>query len=162
MAENNGTYKTKLHEDITELQKATRRGELPREVRLAKIDKLTEDYFAKTGEIPDVVALERLADLCLHEELTDPNPDKMTTEEYPFMGEHQFDRRDKRESVVGSDIENSSADGRKHSKPTRRERSDYENKFVNKKAKIRNKERKKAYNDFTSVQPVITRKIGDL
>jgi hypothetical protein len=149
-------YKTKLHEDITQLQQATKRGELPRQVRLVKIEALTEDYYANTGEMPDAVALERLADLCLYEELTDPNPDKMTDEEYPFMGEHQFDRRDNRESVVGSDIENSPADGRKHLKPTKRVRTDYENRFVNKKAKIRNKDRKKEYNDFTKTQPVIT------
>jgi hypothetical protein len=151
-------YKAKLHEDITDLQKATKRGE--REVRLVKIENLVEGYFVKTGEWPDAVALERLADLCLHEELTDPNPDKMTDEEYPFMGEHQFDRRDNRESVVGSDIDNSPADGRKHLKPTRRTRTDYENKFVNKKAKIRNKERKKEYNEFTKVQPVVVRRLN--
>jgi hypothetical protein len=159
---NNAQAKTKLHEEITQLQAATKRGEMPREVRLVKIEALTETYVATTGEWPDAVALERLADLCLYEELTDPNPDKMTAEEYPFMGEHQFDRRDKRESAVGSDIDNSSADGRKHTKPTRRVRTDYENKFVNKKAKIRNKERKKVYHEFTKLQPVDIRHINDL
>jgi hypothetical protein len=154
-------YKTKLHEDITELQQATKRGEMPREVRLVKIEQLTEDYYAKAGEWPDSVALERLADLVLYEELTDTNPDKMTAEEYPFMGEHQFDRRDKRESAVGSAIDNSAADGRKHFRPTKRSRTDYENRFVDKKSKIRNKERKRAYNDFTKVQPVIAYKISD-
>jgi hypothetical protein len=155
-------YKSRLHEEITQLQVETKRGELPREVRLVKIESLSEEYFAKAGEMPDSTALERLADLCLYEELTDPNPDKMTTEEYPFMGEHQFDRRDKRESVVGSDIDNSPADGRKHLKPARRVRSDYENNLVNKKAKIRNKERKRAYHEFTKVQSVVVRNINDL
>jgi hypothetical protein len=155
-------YKAILHEEITEIQKATKRGELPREVRLVKIEELTEGYFAKTGEMPDGVALERLSDLCLYEELTNPNPDKMTAEEYPFMGEHQFDRRDKRESAVGSAIENSAADGRKHTTPTKRSRTDYENNFVDKKAKIRNKERKRAYHEFTKVQSVMVRNINDL
>jgi hypothetical protein len=152
------TYKEELHEAITQLQQATKRGEMPREVRLGRIEALAEEYFAKAGEMPDAVALERMSDLILYEELTDMNPDKMTSEEYPIMSEHQFDRRDNRESVVGAEIENSPADGRKHLKPTRRVRSDYENKFVNKKAKIRNKERKKAYNDFTKVQPVVIHK----
>lgn len=146
--------KEKLHEAITQLHAATKRGVLPRELRLGKIEQLTEDYFAKTGDMPDAKALERLADLCLYEELTDPNPDKMTREEYPFMSEHQFDRRDSRESSVGDAIDNSAADGRKHYPPTRRNRSDYENKLVDKKAKIRNAERKKQYKEFTKVQPV--------
>lgn len=154
-------YKTQLHEAIAKLQKATKRGELPREVRLAKIDALTEDYFANTGRMPDEATLEKLADLCLHEELTDDDRMKVRNNEYPFLSEYQFDRRDNVESVVGSDIDNSPADGRKHLKPTRRTRSDYENKFVNKKAKIANKERKKEYNDFTKVQPVITSKISE-
>jgi hypothetical protein len=148
-------YKAKLHEDITQLQQATKRGECPREVRLVKIDKLTDEYFAKVGEWPDAVTLERLSDLCLYEELTDPNIHKVAHTEYPFLSEHQFDRRDSRESSVGDAIDNSASDGQKHARPTRRQRTDYENRFVDKKARIRNKERKKAYNDFTKVQPVI-------
>jgi hypothetical protein len=154
-------YKTKLHEAITQLQAETRRGELPREVRLVKIDQVMEDYFTKAGEMPDSTALERLADLCLYEELTDPNPDKMTAEEYPIMSEYQFDRRDSRESSVGVAIDNSAADGRNHLKPTKRSRTEYENRLVDKKAKIRNKERKRAYVEFTKVQPVKAYKIGD-
>jgi hypothetical protein len=152
-------YKTQLHESITQLQADTKRGEVRRHIRLIKINQLTEDYFALTGEWPDAVALERLADLCLWEELSDPNPDKMTAEDYPFLGEHQFDRRDKRESTVGSAIDNSAADGRKHTRPTRRNRTEYENRFVDKKAKVRNKERKQTYTEFTKVQPVITYKL---
>jgi hypothetical protein len=154
-------YKAKLHEDITELQKATKRGELPREVRLVKIEQLTEDYFAKAGEMPDVVALERLADLCLYEELTDTDRMKVRNNEYPILSEYQFDRRDNVVSVVGDDIENSPSDGRRHLKPTRRVRTDYENKFVNKKARIRNKDRKKAYHEFTKIQPIVVNKLGD-
>jgi hypothetical protein len=150
-----------LHEEITKIQTATKRGELPRELRLVKIEQLTEDYYAKTGEMPDVNQLERLSDLCLYEELTDSNPDKMTANGYPFMSEYQFDRRDSRESSVGEAIDNSAADGRKHYKPTRRTRSDYENRFVDKKAKARNKERKKQYAEFTKVQPVVVRKISN-
>jgi hypothetical protein len=150
-----------LNEEITKLQTATRRGELPRELRLVKIEQLTESYYAKTGEMPDGKQLEKLADLCLYEELTDSNPDKMTANEYPFMSEYQFDRRDSRESSVGEAIDNSAADGRKHYKPTRRTRSDYENRFVDKKAKARNKERKRTYAEFTRVQPVLVRKMSN-
>jgi hypothetical protein len=154
-------YKAKLHEDITQLQTETRRGELPRELRLVKIEELTEEYFARAGEWPDSVALERLADLVLHEELTDTDRMKVRNNEYPFFSEHQLDRRDNVTSVVGDDIENSPSDGRRHLKPIRRARTDYENKFVNKKAKIRNKDRKKHYVEFTKVQPILSYKIGD-
>jgi hypothetical protein len=154
-------YKTQLHEDITQLQADTKRGELPREVRIVKISTLIEDYFGKTGEMPDAVALERLADLILYEELTDSDRMKVRNNEYPILSEYQFDRRDNVVSTVGDDIENSPSDGRKHLKPTRRTRSDYENKFVNKKAKIRNKERKQSYTEFTKVQPVNIRKMSN-
>lgn len=151
-----------LQDEITKLQTATKRGELPREVRLVKIEQLTEEYFAKNGEMPDAKALERLADLCLYEELTDDNVHKVAHTEYPFLSEYQFDRRDSRESVVGEAIDNSAADGRKHYKPTRRTRSDYENRFVDKKVKTRNKERKRTYAEFTKMQPVEIRHVSDI
>lgn len=154
-------FKTKLHEDITQLQQETKRGEMPREVRLGKIEELTEGYFANTGEMPDGVALERLADLVLYEELTDNNEHKISQNEYPILSERQFDRRDNREVKSTNGMDGNATDGRYHGKPTRRERSDYENKFVDKKSRIRNKERKKAYHEFTKVQPVKTYKIGD-
>jgi hypothetical protein len=148
--------KTRLHADITDLQKATKRGEMPREVRLVKIEALTEGYFAKTGEWPDGVALERLADLCLYEELTDSNEHKISQTEYPFLSERQFDRRDNREIKSASDMDGNATDGQKHGVPTRRKRTDYENRFVDKKARIRNKDRKHRYVEFTKVQPVFT------
>jgi hypothetical protein len=154
-------YKVMLHEDITELQKATKRGEMPRALRIVRIEELTEGYYAKAGEIPDNVALERLSDLILYEELTDPNIHKVAHTEYPFLSEHQFDRRDSRESAVGDAIDNSANDGRRHTKPTRRSRSDYENNFIDKKAKVRNKERRKTYQEFTKVQPVFVRKMSN-
>ncbi|CAM3636534.1 hypothetical protein [Mesobacillus zeae] len=154
-------YKTKLHEAITELQQATKRGEMPREVRIVKIEALVEDYFAKAGEMPDSTALERLADLCLHEELTDTNEHKISQTEYPFLSERQFDRRDNREVKSTTGMDGNAADGQKHGVPTRRKRTDYENRFVDKKSRIRNKERKHRYVEFTKVQPVVVYKLGD-
>jgi hypothetical protein len=160
MMENNGTYKTKLHEAITQLQQATKRGEMPREVRLGRLEALAEEYFAKAGEMPDGVALERMADLCLWEELTDTNEHKISQTEYPFLSERQYDRRDSREVKSKYDMDGNALDGRNHGIPTRRERSGYENRFIDKKAKIRNKERKRTYDTFTKVQPIITRRIN--
>ncbi|MBA9027537.1 hypothetical protein [Peribacillus huizhouensis] len=155
-------YKTQLHESITKLQAETKRGELPRELRMVKIEQLTEDYYAKAGEMPDEVALERLADLVLYEELSDMNEHKIAQTEYPFLSERQFDRRDSRESSVGDAIDNSAADGRVHLKPTKRERTGYENRFVDRKTKTRNVERKRKYIEFTKVQPVSVRNLRDI
>jgi hypothetical protein len=153
-------YKTQLHEIITRLQAETKAGELPRELRLSRIDDLIEEYIFFTGERPDAVALERLADLILYEELTDSNEHKISQTEYPFLSERQYDRRDSREVKSKYDMDGNALDGRNHGMLTRRERTGYENRFIDKKAKIRNKERKKTYDTFTKVQPVITRRIN--
>jgi hypothetical protein len=161
-------YKTQLHEDITKLQTATKRGELPREVRIGKINSLIEEYFGKTGEMPDTVALERLADLVLYEELTDDDRMKVRNNEYPFLSETQLARRQEGLHARGgtsgevplSAADSVGSDGKSYGIPTRRERNKRENRFVDKEAKIRNKERKHNYTEFTKVQPVIVRKIG--
>lgn len=160
-----------LHEEITKLQTATKRGELPREVRLVKIEALTEEYYAKTGELPDGKALERLADLCLYEELTDDDRMKVRNNEYPFLSETQLARRQEgkhvRKDGVSGEVPLTAADsvgidGRNHSVPKRRERNTRENRFVDKEAKIRNKERKEKYDEFTKVQPVEIRHVSDI
>jgi hypothetical protein len=152
-------YKTKLHEEITKIQKATRLGRFPRELRFKYIEHLTECYFEATGEMPDAVTLERMSDLCLFEELSDTHPDKVTRTEYPFFSETQFEERRKAE-VSFKLSEEQGVDGRNHKPPTRRERTKRDLKIMDKHAKIRNKERKKTYQEFTKVQPVIVRKIG--
>lgn len=160
-----------LHEEITKLQTATKRGELPRKVRMVKIEELTERYYAETGDLPDAKALERLADLILHEELTDNNEHKVAHNEYPILSETQIARRQegkhtRKEGLKGEvplgAADSLGTDGRNHGRPTRRERNTRENRFIDKAAKIRNKERKKAYEEFTKVQPVITRHISEL
>lgn len=158
---NEGGNGMNIHEEITKLQQATKRGELPRELRIVKIEQLTEDYYAIKGKMPDAVALERLSDLCLYEELTDPSLTKVQDEEYPFLSERQFDRRDSKEIATGKAMDMNAADGQKHGKPERRKRSGYENRFVDKKAKSRNQERKRKYTEFTKVQPVLVRKISN-
>jgi hypothetical protein len=167
-----GDYKSILHEAIMELQQMAKRGEVLRKDLFWAIDVLTEEYFAKNGEFPDAAALERLADLCLYEEITDSNPDKMTTEEYPIMSDTQLARRRegkhrKKEANYRIEVplgiaENYGIDGKVHDYPTRRQRSERENSFVDKEARARNKERKHAYNEFTKVQPVVVRKISDI
>jgi hypothetical protein len=152
-------YKAVLHENITELQRATKRGEMPRELRMVKIEELTEAYYAKTGEMPDGIALERLSDLCLYEELTDTDRMKVRNNEYPFFSETQFEERRKDEASFKLSEEHG-VDGRNHKPPTRRERTKRDIKFIDKHARIRNKERKQRYHEFTKVQPVIIRRLG--
>lgn len=153
-------FKTKLHEDITQIQTETKRGELPRELRMVKLEALTENYFAKTGEVPDGVALERLANLCLYEELTDSHPDKVTRTEYPFLSDHQFEERYKSEASFKL-AEERGVDGRDYKPPVRRVRTNKDNKFIDKNARIRNKERQQSYHEFTKVQPVVVRKMSN-
>jgi hypothetical protein len=161
-------YKTELHEAITELQAETKRGEMPRQLRLVKIEQLTEDYYDKAGEMPDAVALERLADLVLHEELTDNDRMKVRNNEYPFFSETQLARRQEGLHARGGTsgevplaaAESIGTDGRSYGIPTKRERNKRENRFVDKEAKIRNNERKQKYVEFTKIQPVDVRKIG--
>jgi hypothetical protein len=61
--------------------------------RIALIDELIESYIAATDQRPDSVQLDRLATLCLREELTDRHPDKMSREEFPIMSDEQYVRR---------------------------------------------------------------------
>jgi hypothetical protein len=141
--------------------KRKRHGDIPLENILVVT---AEERKRRVNEVlanePDA-DLNRLSDVLLYDKLYNPSKYKMRDEEYPILSEYQFDRRDSRESPVGDEIENSPADGRKHTKPTRRQRTEYENRFVDKKAKIRNKERKETYREFTKVQPVYIRKIGN-
>jgi hypothetical protein len=153
-------YKARLHATITDLQQATKRGLLSRERRFEYIEAVMEEYFRLTGEMPDAKALERLADLCLYEELFNPSLTKMQDEEYPIMSDRQYERRQNTEFATGKRLDQNAADGQEHGRPIRRNRSDYENRFLDKKAKIRNKERKKAYSEFTKVQPVVVRKMS--
>jgi hypothetical protein len=111
-------------------------------------------------ETPNV-DVNRLADVLLYDKLFNPSLTKMQDEEYPVMSERQFDRRESREVKSKNDMDGNAADGRYHGKPTRRERTSYENRFIDKKARIRNKERKKVYHEFTKVQPVDIKKIGN-
>lgn len=116
--------------------------------------------------------LVKLADLLLFEELTDPDEHKVAHNEYPILSEIQLARRregkhkrtesNPKVEVPYSVASNIGADGRDHGLPTRRKRSDREDVFVNKEARSRNAERKRKYDEFTKVQPVIEKKISDI
>lgn len=145
---------------IDDIKRRTKAGELPREVRIAEIDRVTEEWFAKTGAFPDAKQLEQLSDLILYEELTDTHPDKVTRAEYPFFSETQFDERHRAEASFKL-AEEQGVDGRNHKPPVKRMRSKREDYLIDKKAKTKNKERQRKYNEFTKVQPVAMHNIND-
>jgi hypothetical protein len=79
--------KTHFESDITTVL------EPDRTKRIALIDELIESYIAATGQRPDSVQLDRLATLCLREELTDSDPHKMKRDEFPLLNDDQYIRR---------------------------------------------------------------------
>ncbi len=141
-----------LNAKINELWAATKRGDLPRQARFAAIEQLTEEYIEATGRRPDPAMLDRLATLCLYEEVTDDTPYKIQNTEYPIMGDRMFEERKARnvkESTINTEQERTLTG-------SRRKRSPYEHAYIDRHAKIRNTERRKKYREFTKVQPVIT------
>lgn len=80
--------------------KAKRGGLEDRQARFDEVEALTERYFEENDEMPPAPLLDRLATLCLREEITDSHPDKMTREESPIMSGIQEDRRSKKHTLV--------------------------------------------------------------
>jgi len=137
-----------LNERINGLFAETKAGRLPRAERFKAIEQLTDEYIAANNERPDVAYLDRLASLCLHEELTDDTPWKTRNTEYPIHSDRQREEIEKNEaSDKGLAYVGVKNDGR-------RKRSDYDNTTVNK-AKSWNEERRRTYREFTKVQPVM-------
>jgi hypothetical protein len=154
------TMSHKFNDVIDDLKRRTKAGELPRETRILEVERITEWWYRETGAMPDDKQLERLADLLLHEELTDTHPDKVTKTEYPFFSDSQFDERYRAEASFKL-AEEQGVDGRNHKPPVKRRRSNREDYIVNKKAKSKNKERQRQYNEFTKTQPVQTYNLRD-
>ncbi|MCD9024337.1 hypothetical protein [Cohnella silvisoli] len=92
----------------------------------------------------DGALLDRLTDAVLNEEITDPNPYKVSHEDYPFFSDRQLDLRRDRETSLKA-AEETGTDGRDYRIPKRRKRTGYENRFVDANAKIRNTERAARY-----------------
>ncbi|MEK0286546.1 hypothetical protein [Caldifermentibacillus hisashii] len=110
-----------LNAKINELWTATKRGDLPRQSRFDAIEQLAEEYIEATDRRPDPAMLDRLATLCLYEEITDPHPDKMARDEYPIMSDTQEEERHDDE-VSLKWAESVATDGRDYAKQTRKYR----------------------------------------
>ncbi|MEY8748901.1 hypothetical protein [Alkalicoccobacillus gibsonii] len=76
---------------------------LPPETRKQYVEELIDLHFVHFHKYPDSRNLQRLADMLLVEQLKDPDPDKMTKEEYPFLSDRQEDKRKQREMSMESE-----------------------------------------------------------
>lgn len=104
---------------VDELWQRTKNGELrDRQARFTEIERVIDKYIAKYGQRPNQRLLDRLATLCLYEEVTDKDRLKMRNNEYPIMSERQEERRDE-ELVSQAWSRNIGADGRDYQRQTR-------------------------------------------
>ncbi|PFF33215.1 hypothetical protein CN335_21365 [Bacillus thuringiensis] len=153
----NGDYKTQfetyVNTLITTLRESDSSAISNSNVRAEEIKSLTDAYVRTVGERPEPKQLERLADLILYEELHDTHPDKMTREEYPIMSDYQLSRRHSGE-VSMKVAEEYGVDRRNYKPPVRRKRMRKETWQIDRDAKSRNEERRRAYREFTRVQTV--------
>lgn len=131
---------------IDALWAETKAGNLPRKERFAAIERLVDDYITATGKRPEPAQLDRLASLCLHEELTDSTPWKVRNTERPILSDRQ------KQEIGKNEVTNNFPN--KHRIPTRRKWSNYENIAMDR-AKSRDAERMRKYNEFVRTQPVM-------
>ena len=104
---------------VDDLWQRTKNGELrDRKARFAEIERVIDEYIAKYGQQPNRHLLDRLATLCLYEEVSDKDRLKMRNNEYPIMSERQEERRDE-ELVSQAWSRNIGADGRDYQRQTR-------------------------------------------
>lgn len=136
-----------FNEAITELWALSKAGLLPRVERFQAIESLTERYYSANDKVPEMEQLDRLATLCLYEEVTDRNEHKIAHNDYPIMSERQQERRNGDE-VSFSAVADYGTDGKSYRTPKRK-------KFpANVEKQSRNAERHRKYREFTKVQPV--------
>lgn len=155
--------KAQFNDKINELWTKTKSGQLPRKQRFIEIERLIDNYIMWNGKRPDAQALDRLATLCLYEEVTDSRPDKMTLEEYPVLSDNQYERRTegkhvKRHDNNGNIMPNKTEiplnaaydrgmDGRDYRTPKKRKLSTDEA-IKSDEKRSRNKERQRRYKYF--------------
>jgi hypothetical protein len=146
-------FETYVNTLITSLRESDSEAISNRDVRAKEIKSLTDAYVEAVGDRPEPKQLERSADLMLYEDLSNTHPDKMAREEYPIMSDHQLSRRHSGE-VSMKVAEEYGVDRRNYKPPVRRKRTRKETWQIDREAKSRNEERRKAYREFTRVQEV--------
>lgn len=111
---------------------------MQREQRIIVIGSYLESYYDLNGRHPNDDDLGRLADAILWEELRDPDPDKVTNNEYPFFSEWQIILRDKRLAKM-IDVDTFGSDRQNHRIPTKKPRTFSENAAIERQRKKANK-----------------------
>lgn len=151
-------YKSQFSAEVTKLiEKNNAGGFADRVDKMVEVQRLTDAYIDQTGETPEASELERLTDAILSEELKSMYRAKAYATEYPFLSERQMMTRISGEASFKL-AEETGTDWRSYAPPKRRERSPYENRYVDIHAKIRNIERKRKYRIDTAPGPVETYK----
>lgn len=153
-----GDYKERFRDVADELIEENIKD---RNERMKRIEQLVTEYVFDTGEKPDSGVLDKLANYILREELTDPRKNKSRIEEYPFFSEYQLARRENRE-LPEKAAAHIGTDGKNYRVPKRKKRSVRDMLHVDRHAKSRNKERRKKYREFTSVQPIDAFNLNEL
>jgi len=67
--------------------------DLTHEDRVYCVSALTEEYVLEHGEQPSPALLDRLSDVIMHDDLTDPRPNKSRLVEYNVLSDNQYARR---------------------------------------------------------------------
>lgn len=142
------TFTANLHADIAFEDTLANR-----QLRIQIIENLTDCYFEATGETPNAKQLERLADAILHEELYSDDNYYVKHTEYPILNERKHESRTHKD-VKPEGLETVDTGGKNQRKPTKRKRGKYENAFIDKHTRSKNRERRKKYHEFTKVQPI--------
>lgn len=150
-----GNY-TEFNAEVTKLIEKNNAGEFAsRSDKIAEVKRLIDAYITQTGKSPESNEVERLTDAILSEELKSMDTWKARNEEYPFFSERQLERRQNGEAPIKA-VHYYGSDERDYRVPTKRNRTWYENSYVDKTAKIRNDERRRQYRVDTSPGPVVT------
>ena len=124
-----------------------------RQLRMQIVEDLTECYREAAGDWPDGLVLERLTNAILEEELYSDDNYYVKHTEYPILNERKHESRTYKD-VKPEGLETVDSGGKNQRKPTKRKRGKYENAFIDKHTRSKNRERRKKYVEFTKVQPV--------
>lgn len=136
-------------EKVVELRKQAKRAKDQAKVAQAGrlLERLMQRKCAQVEEITEAgtrVNLERLADYIVHHELYDTTPYRIANTEYPFMHEAMFDERKAKDTGEG----NIEKEAERKQICARRQRTRYENAWMDRKHKAHNKRLRERYNAF--------------
>lgn len=135
-------------EKVVELRNQAKRGKDPAKVTQANrlLERLMQRKCAQVEQatLAGASNLERLADYIIHHELYDTTPYRIANTEYPFMHDKMFDER-KAKDTSDKNIEK---EFERKAINARRQRTRYENAWMDRRHKAHNKALRDRYNAF--------------